>query len=186
MQVLQARLIQHWHQKRSQAGWTIVDLLVLLVLFGILATLSLPAFSTQAEIAQQAEARARVRLMNRTQQAYFLERNTFASTWRDLGLGLPAKTQHYTYLISGGGSRATTVTNHALPELGGRSPWKAYIGGVQMEMFRTNRLITLSVLCEAAKAPSTGGPSGTQKPVFSATEGPACPIGYRNINRDRT
>lgn len=188
MQVLQARLIQDWTQKRPQDGWTIVDLLILLVLFGILATLSLPAFSSQADIARQAEARNRIRAMNRAQQAYFLERNVFApaANIKDLGLGVATRSQNYTYTIFGGGAGSTSVTNQAIPTKGGSATWKAYIGGVQVaRVASTNELTTLTVLCEGAKAPAVGGPNGAAIPLFSVNQAPLCPAGYRNITRQQ-
>jgi type II secretory pathway pseudopilin PulG len=55
----------------------LIELLVVIIIIGILAAIALPSFLNQANKAKQSEAKTYVGSMNRGQQAYFLENDTF-------------------------------------------------------------------------------------------------------------
>ena len=119
--------------------------------------------------------------MNRAQQAYYMEKSsTFANqdSFGDLGLGVSTLTANYKYSIAGGGPGITLVSNQAGPvdatgTINAKSPLKAYVGGVAIgTILGTGEATTLSVLCEGAKAPVNGGPTG-QDPITAAETCPS-------------
>ena len=76
----------------------VLGCLILLVLMGILsATAILNPNSTDRHQAKSVESRKFIGWMNRGQQAYFCEHNTYAESVNDLGLGIPLETQNYRY-----------------------------------------------------------------------------------------
>ena len=111
--------------RQNVSGFTLIEVLVVVIILGILASLSLPAFLSQAAKAKQTEAKGYVGAVTRAQQAYRIEKATFASEWSDLEIGIPAETQDYTYSLSASSETTTTIAAEAeAPEL------RDYSGGV--------------------------------------------------------
>ena len=88
------RLLQPFAIKPSQ-GFTLLELMVVLLLLGILSAIALPSFSRQANRAKEAEGKTTVGSINRAQQLYFVENFEFGAL-DDLALNL-ADSQNYTY-----------------------------------------------------------------------------------------
>ena len=114
---LKARLLQHFINKKKEGGFTLIELLVVIIIIGILAAIALPSFLNQANRARETEAANYNGTINRAQQAYRLEKPTFARYFNDLEAGIGSTpnanttsltTDFYTYAIvdwAGDGSR---------------------------------------------------------------------------------
>ena len=177
---LKAKFLQHLASKKRDGGFTLIELLVVIIIIGILAAIALPSFLNQANKAKQSEAKTYIGSMNRTQQAYYLERDTFAGQDRfgDLGLGIKQTTGTYTYSIVPAATTAglSAVTGLANPTAGATSAVKAYAGGVQIgAVAATSEATTLAILCEAAKAQANQGkPAADGSVTFTKSGAPAC------------
>jgi len=111
--------------RKNVSGFTLIELLVTIAIIGILSAIALPAFLSQAAKAKQTEAKGYVGAVTRAQQAYRIEKATFASEWSDLEIGIPAETQDYTYSLSASSETTTTIAAESeAPEL------RDYSGGV--------------------------------------------------------
>jgi type IV pilus assembly protein PilA len=88
----------------NSRGFTLIELMVVIVIIGILAAIAYPAFLNQARRAQQTEALTYVGSINRAQQAYRLDKSKFADTIEELGIGLRGKTPLYEYTVKEGSS----------------------------------------------------------------------------------
>ncbi|MGQ9865190.1 MAG: type IV pilin-like G/H family protein [Pseudanabaenaceae cyanobacterium] len=102
--------LQRWGPKtRPNGGFTLIELLVVIIIIGILAAIALPSLLAQVAKSPQAEAKAIVGALNRSQQAYYLEKQTFTATLSALGLGISSNTANYQYVLSvlPGGEAAT-------------------------------------------------------------------------------
>jgi type IV pilus assembly protein PilA len=174
----QTKFLQHLLNKKDNAGFTLIELLVVIIIIGILSAIALPSFLNQANKAKQSEAKTYVGSMNRAQQAYYLEKDSFSSTIGPLGLGIATQTQYYKYKIAG--ATGSTVTNQA-QLVSNTSSLKAYIGGVKVgTQAATSEATTLAVLCEAdAAGVNNNALDGTQSADFSAE--PSCPANYSRL-----
>ena len=106
-------------------GFTLIELLVVIVVISILSAIALPSLLNQAAKAKQAGAKTVIGTTNRAQQAYRIEKSTFAGEWTDLEIGIPAQTQDYTYTLSPASDIETTIAAESeAPEL------RDYSGGV--------------------------------------------------------
>lgn len=159
----QAKFLQHLlKREESEKGFTLIELLVVIIIIGILSAIALPSFLNQANKAKQSEAKQYVGSMNRSQQAYYLEKNSFTNSIGDLGLGIKTQTQNYKYSINRVAEGSTFVSNQAQLVLT-TAPLKAYVGGVSVGTVAvTSEATTLAVLCEGKRPGSAGGANGTQ------------------------
>jgi type IV pilus assembly protein PilA len=184
-------MIQHQCNKKGGRencqGFTIIELLIVLIVIGILSALALPSFLNQANKAKQTEARTYIGVMNRAQQAEYLEDGDFTTELGNLGLGIIPETNHYIYKITTSSANSLNVVNRAVPSDGNfnnmpdsKATVKAYVGGVKVNnnAAANSSSAVLAVLCEALNSPLASGDDGTatEPDNFSSTDvgAPTC------------
>ncbi len=85
-------------------GFTLLELIVVIIIIGILATLGFSQYAKVVEKGRTAEAKAILGQIRTAQAAYYLERNTFANSISDLAVGAPsacAATHYFNYSTLG-------------------------------------------------------------------------------------
>lgn len=154
---LKAKFLQHLiDKKKGEEGFTLIELLVVIIIIGILSAIALPSFLNQANKARQSEAQTYVGAINRGQQAYYLEKNTFGSL-SNLELGI-SNTKNYTYGSSAAGSGAAAVANTTATPT---ATLRGYVGKVWVANANDGSSTTLALLCE--------GPIGSTPPLIQGT-----------------
>jgi prepilin-type N-terminal cleavage/methylation domain-containing protein len=144
-----AKYLQFLNRKNANknSGFTLIELLVVIIIIGILSAIALPSFLNQAAKARGAEAKANVGALNRAQQAFFLEQQTFTVAPADLGLSLDLETDNFKYTAEANGDLKTGVTNFGTST---KDDIKSYNGGTFYQVGTTT-----TILCEAKTAGKT-------------------------------
>jgi type IV pilus assembly protein PilA len=169
---LKSKFIQHLNHKKDDKGFTLVELLVVIIIIGILGAIALPNFLNQDVKAKQTEAKQNIALVNKSQNAYRAENSTFSSSFDTLAIGsisgtASGTTINYTYDINGTTNSATvtgTTRDTAL---------KGYAGANNRYTNGANQSVIGTVICQVA-APGTATPTlptiGAAAPTCAADQ----------------
>jgi len=184
----QAKFLQHLNKKKNQdEGFTLIELLVVIIIIGILAAIALPSLLAQVNKGKQAEGKQNVGTLNRTQQAYFLENDSFASEVTLLGVGIKPQTVNYNYSIKADTADPDTGSIGRVNNLGvalGRT-LKSYVGQNFTQQPALNNpaseVLTLGFVCETDKVGPDGSADATGA-AFGSDTATACPTGFKDLS----
>lgn len=104
-------------RSKKESGFTLIEVLIVILIIGILAAIALPSFLNQTNRARLAEARSNVGALTRGQQAYLLERGSFGNI-EQLNLGI-SDTENYDYEITNTSSESLITANPSVDSLNG-------------------------------------------------------------------
>ncbi len=143
---LQTKLIQHLNRNKDE-GFTLIELLVVILIIGILAGIALPHFLNQAAKTKESEAKQNITLVNKTQNSYREENQSFANTFDVLGIGVirggtTGATTNYTYQIAATPDTATITATTLDAAL------KGYSGANIRYDNGTNQSVIGTIVCQ--------------------------------------
>jgi type IV pilus assembly protein PilA len=135
-------------KKKGNEGFTLIELLVVIIIVGVLAAIALPSFLNQIGKARGSEAKSNLGTINRAQQSYRLENQTFADTYTKLDAQIVPK--FYSYAT-------TTPTQYQSKTLAtpvaANQDLKAYAAGVAQSGDNS----TATLLCESTATAAAAG-----------------------------
>jgi type IV pilus assembly protein PilA len=166
---LQAKLLQHLNKKKADKGFTLVELLVVIVIIGILAAVALPNFLSQTTKAKTSGAKQAIAVVNRAQVAYRTDNSAFASNFDVLALGNITDTKKssadYKYSMNGATDLATMNADPVDATAGIPMSGAAIQGAGAIS----------AVLCQATAAAATA----------TAPTSSGCPSGYKDLGTEK-
>jgi len=136
-----------------------------------------PGVTEQQMRAYQSEGRTIVGSMNRAQQAYFLERERFASTLKELQIGVPDNTERYQYRVFSYPQRNRAVMVAGIPKNKG---FKTYIGLISVGGANPKERLTFATICESEVAKPLL-PQLPPMPTGQEKQAMACPEGFKKL-----
>jgi type IV pilus assembly protein PilA len=77
--------------KRNEAGFSLVELMIVVGIIGILASLAMPKMQVFMAKARQSEVKGLLSNIFALQQSYFIENNTYGNSSTKIGYTPPAK-----------------------------------------------------------------------------------------------
>ena len=150
------RLTWQFTTKNDDKGFTLVELLVVVIIIGILTAISLPSYLALTASAKQSEARQNVRSIMTAQQLWIDENppNLYLTSFDQLALGVvkgsslidSSSSTIYEYSMSNNGGIADYLSSGALPKV---PKLKTYTGGIRSFINNANNNTWYSVSCES-------------------------------------
>ena len=168
-----AKFLQYVSNRKKEEGFTLIELLVVIIIIGILAAIALPSFLSQANKAKQSEGKQYISSLNKGQQAYYVENNSFGTTVTALGIGLKTQTSNYVYSLD----VATSASATSLAKPTNLEALKGYAGGVGLVLVTGSDAKTAqSILCE------TSNPGAPEAPTYGTSE-VTCAVGMSTVTK---
>lgn len=101
--------------KRNKKGFTLLEIIIVIIIVGVLASLALPRFFSTVEYSRSTEALSSVSAVRQSMERCYLQRNgTYAGctdfTTLDLNDPGTSPNAHFTYTISGLSATGYTLT----------------------------------------------------------------------------
>ena len=100
--------MEHRHD-HPETGFTLIELMIVVVIIGILAAIAIPKFTPMTNGAKQAEAGPILKQLCMLAEAEMLKDNTWDSTEADLSGWAPPATSRFTFTLAGSTATATTA-----------------------------------------------------------------------------
>lgn len=82
---------------KSIFGFSLIEMLVIVVFIGVLSAIAIPSFLNQANKSRESEPRQHLTLFLLRQRIFYHENNYFAETWEELDTKAFQPTENYSY-----------------------------------------------------------------------------------------
>ncbi len=94
-------------ERRKDAGYTLVEMMIVVALLGIISAVAIPAYTGYVKTGKEAEAKAGLSNIALLEEQYFAANRTYATDLATIGY-TPENPTQYTWSIAAGGSGIAT------------------------------------------------------------------------------
>jgi len=91
----------------TKKGFTLIEVLIVVIILGILATLSVPQFTRMIKRARMSEAWAGLGAVRTAQSVYWMEKSAYAGAVGDLDCD--SSSGDFAFTVTGGGATYTAI-----------------------------------------------------------------------------
>ena len=95
---------------RSQKGFTLLELLVVVVIVGVLAAAAVPIYLNYVKDSRRAEAKGGLAAIQTAEQTYFQANGTYTATLANLSVDLTDSQANWTFALTAGDATHFTAT----------------------------------------------------------------------------
>ncbi len=117
--------VEHAVSRRGQGGFSMVELMIVMVIIAILGAIAVPSYQDYTRKARRSDAQTSLMSLRDRQEAYFSNNNTYATDLQLMGYdsatNIDSAEGHYTLAAAAGpsGDIATSFLLTATPAAGG-------------------------------------------------------------------
>ena len=87
-------------QKIAQSGFTLVELMIVVVIIGIISMVALPSFQSSMLKGKRSDAKSTLMDASSKLEQYYLDNKSYTATMTNIGFGNPANSPEGYYVIS--------------------------------------------------------------------------------------
>lgn len=132
---------------RAPQGFTLIELMVVILVIGVLATMVWPTIFHQIAKARQARALTAIGTINRAQHDFFYERGRFSNDMAELGFAyLSRDDKHYSYGLEAADSQNKKIKVKARPAT--QDALRGYTGVVYVNQDSQGNRVLSSLVCQ--------------------------------------
>ncbi len=99
--------------RNSESGFTLVELMIVVVVIGILAMIAIPAYNDSVSKGRRTDAKSTLTSIAAKQEQYFMDNKTYTADLSKLGASSDSIDGHYTITAT---ATTTTFTLTATPD----------------------------------------------------------------------